>query len=147
MIFIQIYDTKNEFDSSINRQLIKFFRNVQQREIKNKKLIIRRIIKISITALNHETIKAMFNYDNEVNLIKKHFVKKLNLKAYTLKDIDLIILDKKSLQTHKVYFLIIAIKNLTKTKRFFEKFFLTMNIDDDLIFNMLWFELINLNVN
>ena len=38
----------------------------------------------------------MLNYNNEVNLIKKHFIKKLNLKAYALKNIDLIIFDNKS---------------------------------------------------
>ena len=32
---------------------------------------------------------------------------------------------------HEVYFLIIAIKDLTKTKRFFEKIFLTVNINND----------------
>ena len=136
MIFIQACDTKNESDFSINRRLIKFFRNVQRKKIKNKKLIIRRIIKISVTTLSHETIKIILNCDSEVNLIKKHFVKKLNLKTYALKDINLIIFDNKSFQTHEVYFLIIAIKDLTKTKRFFEKFFLTMNINDDLIFDM-----------
>ena len=119
----------------INRQLIKFFRNVQRRKIKHKKLIIRRIIKISVTALNYEIIKIILNCDNEVNLIKKHFVRKLNLKVCALKNIDLIIFDNKSFQMHEIYFLIIAIKDLTKTKRFFKKFFLTMNINDDLIFN------------
>ena len=78
----------------------------------------------------------MLNCDSEVNLIKKHFVKKLNLKVCTLKNIDLIIFDNKSFQTHKIYFLIIAIKDLTKTKRFFKEFFLTVNIDNDLIFNI-----------
>ena len=78
----------------------------------------------------------MLNCDSEANLIKKHFVRKLNLKACTLKDIDLIIFDNKSFQTHEVYFLIITIKNLAKIKRFFKNFFLTMNIDDDLIFDM-----------
>ena len=78
----------------------------------------------------------MLDCDSEANLIKKHFVRKLNLKTCALKSIDLIILDNKSFQTHKVYFLIIAIKDLTRTKRFFKKFFLTMNIDDDLIFDM-----------
>ena len=78
----------------------------------------------------------MLNCDNEINLINKHFVKKLNLKACILNDIDLIILNNKSFQTHEIYFLIIAIKDLTKTKRFFKKFFLTMNINDDLIFDM-----------
>ena len=89
----------------------------------------------------------MLNCDSEANLIKKHFVRKLNLKACALKDIDLITFNNKSLQTHEVYFLIIAIKDLTRMKHFFEKFFLTMNIDNDLIFNMSWFELINFNVN
>ena len=37
----------------------------------------------------------MFNCDSEVNLIKKYFVKKLNLKTCALKDIDLIIFDNK----------------------------------------------------
>ena len=136
MIFIQTCDTKNEFNFLINCRLIKFFRNVQRKEVKNKKLIIRRIIKISVTVLNYETIKTMLNYNSEVNLIKKYFVRKLNLKACALKDTDLIIFDNKSLQTYEIYFLIIAIKNLTRTKSFFKKFFLTVNIDDDLIFNM-----------
>ena len=48
---------------------------------------------------------------------------------------------------YEIYFLIIAIKNLTRTKRFFKKFFLIMNIDNDLIFNIFWFELINFNIN
>ena len=96
MIFIQIYDTKNEFDFSINHRSIKFFRNVQRRKIKNKKLIIRWIIKISVTVWNYETIKIILNCDNEINLIKKHFVKKLNLKVYVLKNIDLIIFNNKS---------------------------------------------------
>ena len=136
MTFTQTCDTKNESDSLIKRRLIKFFRNVQRKEIKDKKLIIRRIVKISITALNYETIRIMLNCDNEINLIKKHFVRKLNLKACALNGIDLITLDNKSFQIHEIYFLIIAIKDLTRTKYFFEKFFLTMNIDDDLIFDM-----------
>ena len=136
MIFIQVCDTKNESDFLINRRLIKSFRNVQRRKIKNKKLIICRIIKISIIVLNHETIKTMLDCDNEINLIKRYFVRKLNLKACALKSINLIILDNKLFQTHEVYFLIIAIKDLTRTKRFFKKFFLTVNIDDNLIFNM-----------
>ena len=147
MIFIQTCDTKKKFDSLIERWLIKFFQNVQRKKIKDKKLIIRRIVKISVTALNHETIKIMLNCDSEVNLIKKYFVRKLNLKACALNGIDLITFDNKSLQTHEIYFLIITIKDLTETKRFFEKFFLTMNIDDDLIFNMFWFELVNFDVN
>ena len=81
-------------------------------------------------------IRIMLSCDSKINLIKKHFVKKFNLKVYALKGINLIIFDNKSFQTHKVYFLIIAIKDLTKTKRFFKEFFLTVNIDDDLIFNM-----------
>ena len=78
----------------------------------------------------------MLNCDSEVNLIKKHFVRKLNLEICALKDINLIIFDNKSFQTHEIYFLIIAIKDLTRTKRFFKKSFLTMNINDDLIFDM-----------
>ena len=96
MTFIQACNTKNESNFSINCRLIKFFRNVQRRKIKNKKLIIRRIIKISVTVLNHETIKVMLDCDNEINLIKKHFVKKLNLEACVLKSIDLITFDNKS---------------------------------------------------
>ena len=64
---------------------------------KEKKLIIRYIIKISIITLNYETIKIILNCNSEINLIKKHFVKKSNLKACALKDINLIILDNKSL--------------------------------------------------
>ena len=78
----------------------------------------------------------MLNCNREVNLIKKHFVKKLNLEACALNGIDLIIFDNKSFQIHEVYFLIIAIKDLAKTKRFFEKVFLMMNINDDLILDM-----------
>ena len=100
-------------------------------------MIIRRIIKISIIVLNHETVKIMLNYNNEANLIKRHFVRKLNLETYTLKNIILITFNNKSFQTHEIYFLIIAIKDLTRTKRFFKEFFLTINIDDDLIFDML----------
>ena len=87
---------KNKSNFSINRRLIKSFRNIQRKKIKNKKLIIRRIIKISVIVLNHETIRIMLNCGSEINLIKKYFVKKLNLKACALKDIDLIILDNKS---------------------------------------------------
>ena len=78
----------------------------------------------------------MLNYNSEVHLIKRYFIKKLKLKACTLKNINLIIFDNKSFQTHEIYFLIIAIKDLARTKRFFEKFFLTINIDDDLILDM-----------
>ena len=110
-------------------------------------MIIRWIIKISFTALNYKTIKVILNCDSEINLIKKYFVRKLNLKIYALKNIDLIIFNNKSFQTYAVYFLIIAIKDLTRTKYFFKKFFLTINIDDDLIFDILWFKLINFNIN
>ena len=99
-------------------------------------MIIRRVIKISVIVLDHETIRIILNYDSETNLIKKHFVRKLNLKACALKNINLIIFNNKSFQTHEVYFLIIAIKDLTRMKRFFKKSFLTMNIDDDLILDM-----------
>ena len=38
----------------------------------------------------------MLNCDSEANLIKEHFVKKLNLKVCALKDTDLIIFDNKA---------------------------------------------------
>ena len=79
----------------------------------------------------------MLNCNSEINLIEKHFVRKLNLKTCALNNINLIIFNNKLLQIHEIYFLIIAIKDLTKTKRFFEKFFLIININDDLIFNIL----------
>ena len=60
-------------------------------------MIIRWIVKISVTALDHETIRVMLNCDSEINLIKKHTVRKLNLKACALNDTDLIIFDNKSL--------------------------------------------------
>ena len=78
----------------------------------------------------------MLDCNNKINLIKKHFVRKLNLEVYALKGIDLIIFNNKSFQTYEVYFLIIAIKDLTKTKRFFKEFFLIMNINDNLILDI-----------
>ena len=78
----------------------------------------------------------MLDCDSKANLIKKHFVRKLDLETCALKDTDLIIFNNESLQMHKVYFLIIAIKDLAKTKRFFKEFFLTMNINENLIFDM-----------
>ena len=42
-------------------------------------------------------IRTMLNCGNETNLIKKHFVRKLNLEIYALENINLIILNNKSL--------------------------------------------------
>ena len=78
----------------------------------------------------------MLNCNNEVNLIKKYFVRKLNLETCVLNDTDLIIFDNKLFQIYEIYFLIIAVKDLARTKRFFKKIFLTMNIDNDLILNI-----------
>ena len=123
-----------EFESSFNRTRR---RNQQRRKFKTFKLFIIKIMKIKINVIDYDFVNAILDCDVECNLINKSFVKKLNFISFDAKHIDVIIVNKFSIIINDVYFSHINIKNRLNYNRYFEKFFLNVDIDDDVILNML----------
>ena len=122
-----------EFESSFNRTRR---RNQQRRKFKTFKLFIVKIMKIKINMIDYNFINAILDCDVEYNLINKNFVKKLNLISFDTKYIDVINVNKFSIIINDVYFSHINIKNRLNYDRYFEKFFLNVDIDDDVILNI-----------
>ena len=133
-----------EFESSFNRTRR---RNQQRRKFKTFKLFIIKIMKIKINVIDYDFVNAILDCDVECNLINKSFVKKLNFISFDAKHIDVIIVNKFSIIINDVYFSHINIKNRLNHDRYFKKFFLNVDIDDDVILNMSWFKLINSQID
>ena len=93
-------------------------------------------MKIKINVIDYDFVNAILDCDVECNLINKNFVKKLNFISFDTKHIDVIIVNKVSIIINDVYFSHINIKNRLNHDRYFKKFFLNVDIDDDVILNM-----------
>ena len=93
-------------------------------------------MKIKINVIDYDFINAILDCDVKCNLISKSFARKLNFISFDAKHIDVMIVNKFSIVINDVYFSHINIKNRLNYDRYFEKFFLNVDIDDDVILNM-----------
>ena len=81
--------------------------------------------------------KTKLNCDSEINFINRQLIKKLDLFFFTVVESDARIVDNSKLQTFDVHFLLISVLNINDVFRFFEKFFMKISMQNDLIFEML----------
>ena len=110
-------------------------RRIQKKYEKLKILIKRRCIQLKVK-INDKTIKTLLNNENKINLINRVIIKQLNLSFFFINKKACDITNTK-LKIFKIYFFTIAIINKNDNQRFFEKFFLKININENLIFDML----------
>ena len=91
--------------------MIQTFKAIRRRELKvqnkikrkNKRLSIRKFIYIEITIDKYITM-TLLNFDNEVNIISTHLVKKMKLNQDEIFFIVLSIINDKRLKTHEMHF-------------------------------------------
>ena len=86
--------------------------------------------------LNEKRKKAKLNCDSEVNLISRQLVKKLDLPFSIVVEPDARTVDNSRLQTFDVHFLLISVLNTNGVSRFFEKSFMKVSMQNDLILEM-----------
>ena len=126
-----------EFDFFFNAITHRIYiRKIRKQLIKQKKLIIKKCIDVKII-LNEKRKKTKLNCDNEINFISRQLIKKLDLFFFTIIELNVRIVDNNKLQTFDVHFLLINVLNINDVFRFFEKFFMKISMQNDLIFEML----------
>ena len=91
--------------------------------------------------------KTKLNCDNEINFINRQLIKKFDLFFFTIVKFDVRIVDNSKLQTFDVHFFLISVLNINDVFRFFEKFFMKISMQNDLIFEMFWFFIAKSQVN
>ena len=91
---------------------------------------------IEITIDKYITM-TLLNFDNEVNIISTHLIKKMTLNQDEKNSIVLSIINDKRLKTHEMHFLNMQIVDCKSHTRYFEKFFLIVDIiHENFVLNM-----------
>ena len=80
--------------------------------------------------------KTKLNCDNEINFISRQLIKKFDLFFFTIVELNARIVDNSKLQTFDVHFFLINVLNINDVFRFFEKFFMKVSMQNDLILEM-----------
>ena len=75
------------------------------------------------------------NNKNKINFINRIIIKQLNLFSFFINQKICDIINTK-LKIFKIHFFIVVITDKNNNQRFFEKSFLKININENLIFNM-----------
>ena len=109
-------------------------RRIRKKYEKLKILTKRRCIQLKIE-INGRTIKTLLNSESEINFINRAIVKQLNLFLFFINEKICDITNTK-LKIFKIHFLTVAIIDKNDNQRFFEKSFLKININKNLIFGM-----------
>ena len=144
--FTQIVTIKNYIDSIIDNSnekfnielfvIVKISRAIRRREQRARTKIdkiVRRLnivksIYIEIIINSYITI-VLLDSSNKINFIFINLVKKLELLFEHKKSIVVFILNSKRLNIYDIYFLNFQIANSKSYKRYFEKFFLAIDIN------------------
>ena len=82
---------------------------------------------IKIIIDEHITM-TLLNFDNEVNIISTHLIKKMKLNQDEKNSIVLSIINDKRLKIYEMHFLNMQVFDCKNYTRYFEKFFLTIDI-------------------
>ena len=134
--------------------MIQTFKATRRRELKaqdkikrkDKRLSIRKFMHIEITIDEHITM-TLLNFDNEVNIISTHLIKKMKLNQDEKNSIVLSIISDKRLRTHEMHFLDMQVVDCKSHTRYFEEFFLIVDIThESLVLDMSWLKLANSNI-
>ena len=129
----------NLFDENLNslKHLYNYrtiVRKIRKEYEKIKALTKRRYIQLKIK-INDKRIKTLLNNENKINFINRVIVKRLNLFFFFINKKICNITNTK-LKIFEIHFFIIAIIDKNDNQRFFEKFFLKININKNLIFDI-----------
>ena len=91
---------------------------------------------IEITIDEYITM-TFLNFDNEINIISTHLIKKMKLNQNEKNSIVLSIINDKRLKTHEMHFLNMQVVDCKNYTRYFEKFFLILDIThESFVLNM-----------
>ena len=85
--------------------------------------------------INDKRIKTLLNNENKINFINRVIIKQLNLSFFFINKKTCDIINTK-LKIFEIYFLIVVIIDKNNNQRFFKKFFLKININENLIFDI-----------
>ena len=80
-------------------------------------------------------LKTLLNSENKINFINRVIIKQLKLFSFFINKKTYNIVNTK-LKTFEIYFFIVTIINKNNNQRFFEKFFLKISINENLIFGI-----------
>ena len=115
----------------------RFYRkNRRRKKTRTIKLVIVKIIKIQVNVTKYEIVNITLNSEIECNLINKVFARKLALLSFDDAHINVVSINKLLIKIQSVYFLYFNITNRKNYNRFFEKFFLKIDIDNHIILSM-----------
>ena len=119
---------KNQYDHRA------FVRRIRKEYKKIKRLTMRKCITIYVETKN-KTMKTLLNFKSEINFINKAMIKQLNFFS-TLNNEKATIIINTKLKIFEIHFLIITVTNKHDVQRHFEKFFLKININENIILNI-----------
>ena len=145
LLIDKVFDFEFDFSFKINTHRV-YIRKVRKKLTKTKKLIVKRCIDVKII-LEKQQKKVKLNCDNEINLISRKLIKKFNLLFFFIADFDTRIVDNNKLQNYSVHFLIINVIDKNDISKFFEKSFLKINMQNDLILEMFWFIIVEFSIS
>ena len=109
-------------------------RKIRKEYEKIKSLNKKRCIQLKIKTKN-KMLKTLLNSESKINLISRVIIKQLKLFSFFINEKTYNIINTK-LKTFEIYFLIVTIIDKNNNQRFFEKFFLKISINENLIFDM-----------
>ena len=93
-----------EFDASFASSNRSYRKNQRRKRFKKFKLVIIKIMKIQINVIEYEIVNVTLNCEVECNLISKSFARKLALFFLDDAHVNVVFIDKSSIETQNVYF-------------------------------------------
>ena len=125
-----------EFNVSFANSNRSYRKNQRRKRFKKFKLVVIKIMKIQVNVIEYEIVNVTLNCEVECNLINKSFAKKLTFLFLDDAHVNVVFIDKSSMKTQNVYFSHLNVTNRKSHDRFFEKFFLRIDIDNHMTLNM-----------
>ena len=112
-------------------------RRVCKKKIRAKKLATAKCLTHHVTLTDFEDVRRiLLNTESEINLIRHSLCKKLDLMISDVSTKNIQIINEKVISSHDVHFLNIEISNHAEHQRYFEEFFLAMNMQKNLVLDM-----------
>ena len=144
LIDTNIFDVDSNFSkhSHYYRTIV---RRIQRKYKKLRVLIKRRCIQIKINIKNKK-MKTLLNNENEINFINRIMIKQLKIFFFFIHEKTCDIVNIK-LKIFDVHFLIVVVIDNHEHSRYFEKSFLKININENIILDMSWLKLTYSKIN
>jgi hypothetical protein len=130
------FDDVNNFEKNSNKHVvIRTFKTIRRREKRIEQKIRRKIKKLKIVKFMHieiiianQNIIVLINSNNEINLISQKYVEQIDVQSNMNEIITLFIINERKINIHDIHFLNLKIDNCRNRTRYFDNFFLTLNI-------------------